>query len=403
MYIIPIVFAVDDSYALYLYVVISSLIANSTPENKYKIHVFYTTLSLDNISLLESLTNEYVTVECLNIMSYVNNVEIKGCDHISVEACYRLYISAILPQYPKVLYLDTDILILSDVAELYGVDLGEYAVGFVHDVECTYLKGHCDNLEFDFESMFNTGVMLVDTEKFEKQKIREKCLNLLEEDCKKSKRKMIYMDQDALMSVVGSNYKVLDDSWNFQFQYLWRKDTIFDEYLQRYEYNSKNYRILHYAGNKKPWFYPDLPQADLFWECALKTHVYLKLINKCISHFRLICDNYQNKYQKAFIFKFPFSKIERGSKIAIYAAGMVGKDIVTQMEVSKYAEVVLWVDKNCRNVDGREIGLPDEIYKNRDNYDYVVIAIYDTEVAEDIKMEMVNNGIDERKVVLLEC
>lgn len=398
MNMIPVVFSVDDNYAEYLYVVISSLIEHASTTNRYKIFVFYTSLTSFNIELLESLSNYFVSIECVNIVSYVGKTEIKGCNHISVETCYRLYIPDVLSQYKKVLYLDTDIIVLGDVAELFKIDLGNYAVGFVHDVECTYLKDHCNELGFDFNSMFNAGVMLINTEQFKNQNIKENCLEILIEDSKKSNRKMVFMDQDALMSVVGNNYKVLDDCWNFQFQYLWRKESVYDDYLPRYEDNSEKCCILHYAGNRKPWYYPELPKADIFWKYASKTSIFNSILNKCVLHYRDICDKYVNSFK----FKFPFSNIVRGSRIAVYAAGMAGKDIVTQMEVTQYAEVTLWVDKNCRYIEDRRIDCPDELYKQQDMFDYIVIAINDERIAREVKEEIIEKGIDERKVVLLE-
>lgn len=181
--VIPIVFAANDKYSIYCYLAIYTVIKNSNKDKFYFIYVFQTNISDDNCKMLESLSSENVKVECIDISKYMSGIQLKESLHLSVETYYRLFIASILPQYKKIVYLDSDMCILSDVAELYNCNLCGYAVGAALDIPCYPLATHAQELGgLNCRKTFNAGVLLIDTQEFEKRKIREKCLKLLEQD-----------------------------------------------------------------------------------------------------------------------------------------------------------------------------------------------------------------------------
>ena len=84
--------------------------------------------------------------------------------------------------------------------------------------------------------------------------------------------------------------------------------------------------------------------------------------------------------------------------MVIYAAGMVGQAFKRQLELSKYANVVLWVDKAWET-------LPEELeVKNiceiiNAEFDYVVIAIDEACIAEKIREVLWEMHIPNDKIV----
>ena len=114
-----------------------------------------------------------------------------------------MFIPLILPQCDKVLYLDSDMVILDDVAKIYDTDMEGKPSAAVPDVFSSILQEHSVEIgNLDYKKTFNAGVLLMDTKKFEEEKIREKCLRLLEEDYNRKIRKLIFADQDALNLVL---------------------------------------------------------------------------------------------------------------------------------------------------------------------------------------------------------
>lgn len=393
--VIPIVFAANDSYTFFCYIAIYSVIKNAGNDYLYHIYVFQTNISEKNCKMLESLSVDNIEVECIDISKYLLNIKLKESLHLSVETYYRLFIPSILPQYKKILYLDSDMCILEDVAELYKCNLNGFAVAAAPDIPCYPLKNHSVELNgLDCKKTFNAGVLVIDTVKFEEKKIRQKCLELLKEDYQRKERKLIFADQDALNIVLNNDYFILDRRWNYQPQYLWRTDEVFEEFRQQYIDDKDKAFIMHFAGEKKPWKYPDLPKSDIFWDYAKKIERFERVISHIMADVRETEDTLKcfEEYQ------FPYDQIPYQSKIVLYAAGNVGKAFFRQLRLSKYADLVLWVDRNWKNIEP-EFGV-EAVEKIVDtDYDFLIIAI-DSEIAADtIKNNMIQMEVPENKIV----
>lgn len=95
------------------------------------------------------------------------------------------------------------------------------------------------------------------------------------------------------------------------------------------------------------------------------------------------------------IFLFPFEKIPRHKSIILYGAGKVGQAYCMQIKKSGYCSVVAWVDR-----DSKIIGVenPDIIVDNG-TFDYIVIAIENEKVMEEIKKYLLDKGVEEEKIV----
>ena len=393
--VLPIVFAANNSYSIFCYTAIFSLIENAGRKYFYHIYVFQTDISSDNCRMLEELSGENIKVECIDISAYTRNVNLKGSLHLSVETYYRLFIPCILQQYKKILYLDSDMCILSDVAELYECDLHGYAVGAAVDVSCNPLQIHSVDLGgLDCKKSFNAGVMLIDTFKFEEEKIRDKCLALLEKDYQRKIRKLIFADQDALNIVLYENYFVLDKRWNYQPQYLWRLQEVFEECRQEYIDDQHNAFIMHFAGDRKPWKYPELPKSDVFWKYAKKIPEFEKLIIGIMTETKAD----EGRLKCFDVFQFPYAEVPYQSRVVLYAAGTVGKAFYEQLKISRYAELVLWVDKEWEKLNNK---FPVESIEKiiETEYDYVIIAIDSGRIANEVREYLCQMNVSDKKIV----
>lgn len=95
---------------------------------------------------------------------------------------------------------------------------------------------------------------------------------------------------------------------------------------------------------------------------------------------------------------FPYPLVPRGSRIILYGAGNIGKDFYLQLHYSNYCNLVAWID---REFDTCEVLPPfaefDSI--NKFEYDYVVIAIRDSETAEGVIKDLMEKGIPHDRIV----
>jgi lipopolysaccharide biosynthesis glycosyltransferase len=285
--------------------------------------------------------------------------------------------------------------ILSDVSELYNTDIGGYAVGAAPDVMCYPLEKHSIEIgDLDYRKTFNAGVLVMDTEEFERQGIRDKCLELLAEDYKRKQRKLIFADQDALNIVLYDNYFVLDQKWNYQPQYLWRTQEVFEEERQKYIEDKDKACIMHFAGEKKPWQFPELPTFHTFWDYAKETSVLEVIISNILhqareAEGRLACfDRYQ----------FPYASVPFGSKIVIYAAGAVGKAFYNQINKTGYADLVGWVDRNYKDIEST-YGVKPVNTITAMEFDYIIVAIESERIASEISGDLAGSGVPMNKIV----
>jgi hypothetical protein len=74
---------------------------------------------------------------------------------------------------------------------------------------------------------------------------------------------------------------------------------------------------------------------------------------------------------------FPFDKVEKGERIAIYGAGRIGAQYASQLSVLDYCEITAFADTNAKKGDtfaGKRCLTPNELKINTDSFDRIVIA-----------------------------
>ena len=180
---IIVVLSTNREYVINCYITIYTISVHCNKENKYIIFVLENDLDDNSISLLEGLSRDYIKVTCKNVSKYINHDELKNRGYLSVETYFRLYIPLIIPKYRKVIYLDSDLCVLGDIEELYNYSVEDKVVGAVRDVPTTNIKNHYKQISEDTIAYpFNAGVLLIDVEKFEREFVRQKCIELLKID-----------------------------------------------------------------------------------------------------------------------------------------------------------------------------------------------------------------------------
>lgn len=193
---ISICFSSDNNYAPYLAVAIKSLIENSNKNNYYEIYIIEKNISDLNKNKIKKLTedNNNIYIQFIDINAYINNAD-KDIfvinSHFTISTYYRFFITRIFKNFNKILYLDADILILHDLAELYKTDTDKM-ISACHDTEMIrcifsekYKPAFCtDYLHNKLElknpyDYFQSGVLLLNINKMIESNFEEKCINRL--------------------------------------------------------------------------------------------------------------------------------------------------------------------------------------------------------------------------------
>lgn len=248
-------FACDDAYVPFLSVALTSIRTHRNPKRHYAIRVLHTGMSQAAQQQVRSLLEEPgFELEFPDISAHIEafSRKLHTRDYYSCSTYYRLFIPELYPQLAKALYLDSDLVLCRDVAQLYDVELGDDLVGAVPDgvvgsVEefQLYVRNRLDIPNAD--QYFNAGVLLMNLEAMRRCDFSRRFLELLQ-----AVTFRVGQDQDYLNVLCRDRVRYLDREWN----------TMPVGEVQGTP------SLIHYNLDAKPWQRDDVQYAGHFWDAA---------------------------------------------------------------------------------------------------------------------------------------
>lgn len=271
--IINIAFISDDGYVLPTSVAITSLIKNKLSSTIYKINIVTADLKENSIEIFKSLSSDSVII---NIIS-ASAEKFKGMHRnsgnsycVATEAALlKFELPNLIDDTEKLLYLDGDIIVKSDLSELYNVDIEEKYAAVVQDSGIMYTN---DTNKNRFKEYFNSGVMLLNLALMRQDNLSEILI-----EAKRKSTDMSLMDQNIFNLVFENKVKTLNTKYNLLYINLLRakkqnKFTINDlnnlydtNYLELEEIKDDAV-ILHYSSKDKPWKCYNVPTVEMWDE-----------------------------------------------------------------------------------------------------------------------------------------
>ncbi len=260
--IVPIFFACDNKFVPYMMVTMKSLIENSSQKRNYIIHVLHTDISIKNQGLVKTLETPNCKIEFNGVKKQLEQIEKKIAlrDYYSATTYYRLFIADMFPQYDKVAYIDSDTIVLKDIADFVDYDLEDNYIGAIRDQLVSQTQIYSEYAEkvlgVSREAYFNAGVVLINCKQFRKKNIQKQFVDFLN-----TYRFIVAQDQDYLNILCKHKVLWIDGKWNVQM-------------TGKLSCAEKDFAIIHYNLAAKPWHYEDCRFADYFWNYAKKTPCY---------------------------------------------------------------------------------------------------------------------------------
>lgn len=265
--IIPIFFTVDDTYIPFLSVTLQSILEKSNSDYNYEIKILYAKLSDESKKKISKYERDNITIEYVDVSEYLEKVKDKlyTRDYFSMTTYFRLFIASLYPQYNKAIYLDSDIVVLRDIAELYNIDLGDNLVGAVPDDIIQKNKVFQEYVEkvvgvSSYRNYFNAGVLVMNLEKLRNYHFEEKFVYLLG-----TVKYAAIQDQDYLNRICKGRVKLIDFGWNIM------------PSASAKEIEEENIKLIHYNYQYKPWHYDNILYSKYFWNYASRTEFYNEL------------------------------------------------------------------------------------------------------------------------------
>ena len=244
---INIVFTTDKEYSSYLKVALKSLILNKDKDSIYNIYILSIDLNKKTQEELKTFKQNDVEITTiplkLSMLKGTIKNNVKYSYRVSNSDLFKFFIPEMFQNFDKILYLDSDILVLKDISEIYNYNLENKIIGVLPEKT---------NFKNEENSKYNCGVILFDIKKCSENNITKKLIQAKNND--KTKR---YVTQLAYTKAVDiKNTKALPLGYN----YLIKDEQTLD--------NKDKILIVHFAGFQKPWYNPDMEFAPLWRQYA---------------------------------------------------------------------------------------------------------------------------------------
>ena len=197
----------------------------------------------------------------------------------------------------KILYLDGDIVVKKDLADLYNTDIQGYYLAAIPDSGSLYVKR--DSI-YSPDEYFNCGILLLNLDALRKDHMGEK---LFQQKLELKDPRL--MDQNVFNLVMRGHVKFLPIKYNFLYvnlaraAHLWTFEELNRKYNTSYsslEEIAEEAYIIHYASKEKPWSFPETPAADEWKKVFDRLQKNLQG-SECYSFFKEVIEKYYRAEQ----------------------------------------------------------------------------------------------------------
>jgi lipopolysaccharide biosynthesis glycosyltransferase len=176
-----IVYASDDGFAEILGVSLVSLFENSGDMKEIRVYILDSGISEHNRERIEEVCTRYqrslpVWLKARNITEELGMRV--AADRGSLSQFARLFVASDLPaDLERTLYLDCDIIFCQSVGLLWNLDMHGKTIAALNDA---FSRQYRANIDLEPEDvMFNSGVMLIDLNRWKQQSVEEHLLKFI--------------------------------------------------------------------------------------------------------------------------------------------------------------------------------------------------------------------------------
>ena len=215
-------------------------------------HVLCSNLQQDDINKLKQLAQKYKTTIILYFINKKANI-LKDIviGNFPIIIWYRIFLPYII-NCEKILYLDSDIINLKPLKEIFQIDINKYCLFAVPDLEKTQ-NDRTKALKLKSNIYFNSGVLMINIPKWLKNNISNKILNV----AKTYGEQLILPDQDALNIVFQKTNDVFYLDKKYNRVALWKEKNIKEKLSETV--------LLHFVQTKpwqEAWLYEKRPYIE---------------------------------------------------------------------------------------------------------------------------------------------
>lgn len=262
---INLVMAINEKFIMPTRVTIASIKENKQDEI-INIYILHFNISNEGVSLLESDSTDSVRIKCLKI-DEKEIPDVKMFYEFSKEIMVKLFIYKFLPlNIEKVIWIDSDIIVLKSFKELNDIDVSDYYYGAYIDQNVKPKDLKRIELPLDF-NYINVGIMPINLKNIRNDKSYEKDIV---DYCNNVTYDLEFPEQDIINKLycTCNKVKVLGSPFKYN---------RFVDKIHTNEIEKDDIAVLHYQGyHQKPWKGKACRHYHLWWKYARTIKEYRK-------------------------------------------------------------------------------------------------------------------------------
>ena len=217
--VVPIVFITDNNYFLFTEVTLASVTEHISDTHNYHFFVLYKELEEKYLNTLNDYSRPGFHMSAVCIKSYIEPYHDvfyeKG--HLKEAVYYRLMIPEIFKDYKTVIYMDSDIVLLEDIAGFIPDNMGDYILAAVRsETMSSRERQRRRNLGIAPDQYFFAGGIAINVPVWLRENVFEQCLTVLRNN---PIGKFEYLEMDVLNIVCKNRVKYLSPRWNSVWYY----------------------------------------------------------------------------------------------------------------------------------------------------------------------------------------
>lgn len=283
---INILYQTDDNYAPYTGISINSLLRRHKSYETINIYVIDNGISADNKDKIKITVERYgrrlVYIDANKLVEYIKKYKMpmyRGGYTNYLKMFAGVYFNENNIDIDRLLFIDSDSLILGDIGDLFTLDMQDNIIGMV-----------CDSLTFKFknkyiglkeeEPYFNAGMVLYDMKKW----LDMDALGQIKNHIQNVRASYVSHEQDIMATVFKGKILKMNPKYNFQpYHYIYKPE----EFLRVYKI--KNYYSIGELNDAKddirifhtyrfigvfPWHDNDVHPANQLFDYEIKDTVW---------------------------------------------------------------------------------------------------------------------------------
>jgi lipopolysaccharide biosynthesis glycosyltransferase len=296
----------DDAYLPHAAAMIASVLQHASPARRYNFFYLYTDVSATRLEVFGSIFRRYgnATLHPINVGNPFKN-SYRSRSRAPSNATYnRFLLFELLPTLRRLLYIDGDMIVTGDVAEIFDIPMRDKLIAAVPDFIMTrtlntkvgtvdknvpdlykYQRDVLGLNDQQIHSYFNAGLLVFN---FAKMDVAATGAELLR---RVGQSRFMFRDQDLLNSYFKDSYLRLPAKYNvFNSNLAAYLNVPGDNHAEAMEAKRAPF-VVHYAAKDyKPWDCVEVEYADLYWDALRKTPFYLGVLSLALTGVGAVTD-----------------------------------------------------------------------------------------------------------------